>query len=195
MIIKDLQSKMLEIAATWVPWDVKRVIEVGCNNGNFAALLEPRRVKNYIGIDIQEDKIEEAKELHPKFKFICADITKNLHFLQKASMVLSFQCLEHIKDDLMILNNIQPGTLVVLSVPNGSYKGHYRWYEADGWEDRFSPYIDIIKFITVQNPRKHAKRSFLIKGVRNDYVDRKTYKFPMHVSFSNMMGKMRRREE
>lgn len=185
--VRATQAKMLELASNWITPEEKRVIEIGCNNGNFSELLEKRRVVNYIGIDIQDDKIKEARKLHPKYKFYCADITKNLYFLTKASMIVSFQCFEHIKNDLIVLNNIKPGTKMILSVPNSSYEGHFRWFELRGWSKRFSVFMDFNKIVTIQNPRKPDKRSFLFRGVRNDYVNKKTIENFENLSFDNMM--------
>jgi len=187
MKIEATQSKMLEMASNWISPAEKRVIEIGCNTGNFAELVEGRHVVNYIGIDIQSDKIAEARKLHPKYKFYCADITENLYFLTKASMIVSFQCFEHIKDDLIVLNNIIPGTKIILSVPNSAYNGHVRWFEIKGWKKRFSKFINFNKIVTIQNPRKRDKRSFLFRGTRNNYVDEKTIENFENLIFDNMM--------
>jgi SAM-dependent methyltransferase len=185
--VKATQEKMLELASNWIPPEEKRVIEIGCNNGNFSELLEKRHVANYIGIDIQDDKIKEARKLHPKYKFYCADITKNLYFLTKASMIVSFQYFANIKEDLVVLNNIIPGTKMILSVPNSSYGDRVRWFELRGWSKRFSVFMDFNKIVIIQNPRKPDKRSFLFRGTRNDYVNKKTIVNFEDLTFDNMM--------
>jgi len=192
MIIVDTQDKMLQIAANWILDHEKQIIEIGCNTGNFASLLKERKISNYVGIDIQKEKIVLAKIYHPGFRFMCADIAENAHLLRKASLVVSFQTFEHIEDDLKVLNNISPYCKVILSVPNSEYKGHVRWFELEGWKERFEKFIKFNKIITIQNPRKPDRRSFLFKGVRNDYIDKETIFIEEHYNFDNMMQRVRR---
>lgn len=168
MIITTTHEKMRKMACDWISVDEKNIVEIGCNTGNFASLLYERGITNYTGIDIQKDKIKIAKSLLLKMNFICCDILKNKSVLEAATTVAAFQCLEHIENDIEILKSIKIGTTVIISVPNSPYKGHVRWFELDGWADRFSPYIDIEKSITIQNPKKPNKRAFLFKGNRNN---------------------------
>jgi SAM-dependent methyltransferase len=171
MIYEMTQNKMRQMALDWISPDEKHVVELGCSNGNFAELLYYRGITNYIGIDILKDKISEAKTKLPGMLFMCCDITDNLYMLEKATTFVSFQCLEHIKDDLKVINSLKEDTNVILSVPNSPYKGHVRWFELNGWTKRYRPYIHFEARHTIQNPKKVDKRSFLFKGVRNDHKD------------------------
>lgn len=167
MIFNVTQDKMRKMALDWVQHDEDGIVELGCSNGNFAEELSKKGITNYCGIDIQQDKINEAKKRLPKMSFVCCDIINNLSLLKKAQTFISFQCLEHIKEDLEILKALNKGTNVILSVPNSPYKGrHIRWFELEGWEKRFSKYIDFEDIITIQNPKKLKKRAFLFKGIR-----------------------------
>jgi len=170
MIYTVTHAKMREMASHWISKNEDLVIELGCNAGNFATLMHKKGVK-YIGVDIQKDKIDQARKVLPKMKFKVCDITKDVNLLKKASSFVSFQCLEHIKEDKKVLNAITQGTKVIISVPNSKFKGHVRWYEVDGWKERFSTYIDLDKVITIQNPKKANKRAFLFRGNRNGYKD------------------------
>ena len=166
MIFNITQNEMREMALDWIdPLD--NIIELGCSNGNFAKRLYEKGIKNYIGIDILKDKIDKAKIKIPGMHFMCCDIIENLYMFGGATTFISFQCLEHIKEDLKVLEALQPKTNVIISVPNSPYKGHVRWFELEGWKDRFSKYIDFDDIITIQNPKKPKKRSFLFKGKRN----------------------------
>lgn len=168
MSLPTTQEKMREYSLKWLlnP-DEKQIVELGCNDGNFAALMKRQgHINNYVGIDIQPEKVKKAKEKFPKMKFIVCDILQNLELLDSATAFVSFQSLEHIQDDLIILERLKPGCKVIVSVPNSEYKGHIRWFELDGWEERFSKFVDIIETVTIQNPKKHNKRSFLFYGKR-----------------------------
>jgi len=186
-IVKRYPDDMLQTAVNWISPDEIRIIEVGCGNGNFAEFIEQRGISRYIGVDISKNEIDKAKDLYPQYRFLVADITKNYNFLNKASMIVSFQTLQHIKDDLPLLNNIKPKTKILISVPNSPYGDAIRFFELDGWEERFSQYIDFNKIITFQNMRKPDKRSFLFKGLRNDFIDKETIKEFKNVTFDNMM--------
>lgn len=166
MIINTTQKEMREIASKWIVKD-DYVIEIGCNTGNFAALLN-KKVKGYTGVDIQEDKISEARIKLPKMNFVNCDIIQNLEMLKNATVVVSFQTLEHIEEDLKILEAVPWGCIVIISVPNSKFKGHVRWFEIEGWRERFSKYVSIHEEITIQNPKKLNKRSFLFRGIRRN---------------------------
>jgi len=171
MIFNITQNDMRKMAVDWIdPMD--NIIELGCAAGNFASLLYDLNIKNYIGIDIKKQAIDSAKKKLPNMHFICCDIMTNLYMLGGSTTFVSFQCLEHIQDDLKVLNAINKGTNMIISIPNSPYKGHLRWFELDGWTKRFSPYIKFEERHIIQNPKKNNKRSFLLKGVRNDYKNR-----------------------
>lgn len=165
-ILKITQDEMRKIVIEWIH-ENERIVEIGCNDGNFAELLNKRDKFNYLGIDIQEDKILKAKKILPNFTFKCCNILENFNYLKRADTIVSFQCLEHIEEDIEILKEIPKGVQVIISVPNSNYRGHVRWFELDGWKERFETYIDFIDIITIQNPKKKKKRSFLFRGIRN----------------------------
>jgi len=169
MILKVTQDKMREMALEWIP-ENQTIVEVGCSSGNFATLIKDTD-HSYIGIDILSKKINEAREKLPNMNFVNCDIIKNLYMLKQATTVVSFQCLEHIKEDLKLIKSIPWGANVIISVPNREYRGHVRWFEVDGWKNRFAPYIDYDNITTIQHPKKVNNRSFLFIGVRNEFND------------------------
>ncbi len=164
MIIADKDDMRLH-ASNWIVNNEKSILELGCSDGNFAELLNKKGIVNYKGVDILKDRISEAKAKFPGMNFICCDILKNLDILKDVGIFVSFQCLEHIKEDLKIITAIPHGTHIIISVPNKPFrKAHVRWFELDGWTERFSPYIDFEERITYQHPRKENNRYFLFKG-------------------------------
>ena len=166
MIITANHSEMRTVALAFIPRK-STIVEVGCSSGNFAELIKDTEHR-YIGVDIQSDKINEARKKLPEMNFVNCDITKNLYIVERASTFISFQCLEHIKDDKKVINAISFAATVIFSVPNREYKGHIRWYELEGWKKRFEPYIAMKEVITIQHPKKPNNRSFLFKGIRNN---------------------------
>jgi trans-aconitate methyltransferase len=180
-------EKMLTIAANWIPQDEERVLEIMCHNGEFAKLLKERHIKNYVGFDDNEQKIIRSRIEIPKYKFMCSDIRDNYHYFRKMTLVVAFDYLQRIRDDLELINNIKPETKLIFAVPNYEYQGFYRWHEIEDWQERYSHLINVAKIITFQNPKKEFKRTFLIKATRSDYIDEKTWKNYEHVSFDMMM--------
>jgi len=170
MIYTVTHDKMRDMALEWISKN-DTLVEVGCNTGNFADIVNKKKIKNYTGIDIQSDKIDEARKKFPNMNFVNCNILKNLNLLKNATVVATFQSLEHIKQDLDIIKAIPLGCKVIISVPNSKYKTHVRWFELNGWKKRYEPYIDFDEAITIQNPKKLNKRAFLFKGVRNAYKD------------------------
>jgi 2-polyprenyl-3-methyl-5-hydroxy-6-metoxy-1,4-benzoquinol methylase len=167
MIIKTTQDEMRKIACEWINPNEKMIVEVGCSSGNFAKLLNDKKIYGYIGIDILSEKIKEAKNKYPNMIFMVCDITTNLYMLKSATTFVSFQCLEHIENDLDIIKEIPSNSKTIISVPNSPYgKEHKRWFELDGWLNRYSQYINIKESITIQNPVKAKKRCFLFRGVK-----------------------------
>ena len=162
--ITTTQDVMRQIVLDWIPENSK-VIELGCSDGNFASILKNKKIQ-YLGVDILKNKIKEAIDTVKNRKFINCNILQNLNLLKNQDLFISFQCLEHIKGDLLILKNLDEGTNAIFSVPNSPYRGHIRWFELDGWKERYEKYIEFSDIYIIQNPRKNNKRSFLFRGVR-----------------------------
>ena len=190
-VVETSKDQMFEIAANWILDYEKMIVEIGCGDANFTKLLMERNISNYLGIDIDKEKIIANKIYYPQFRFMCTDISDNVHLLRKARMVISFETMHYIEDDLRVINNIQPYCKIIFSVPNSVYREKARYYELDGWIERFEKFITFNKTITIQNPRKPRKRLFLFKGIRNAYIDKKTFYVPEHYRFNNMMERVK----
>ena len=189
MIITAPHDRMLEMSANWISQDEKRILEIFCQRGDFAELLRTRNIKNYVGTDPRRTKIDRARLSIPNYRFLCVDIRENYHYLRKVSLIVAFNYLQTVRDDLELINNIKPNTKMIFSVPNNEYEGYKRWYELEEWKERFEPFININKIITFQNPLKEFKRVFLFKGIRNEYVNENKLQIFQHVKF-DMTRKM-----
>jgi len=169
-IIVARQDYMRQIAANFLPHTLYGLtVEVGCSDGNFLRLLlQKHNIEEYVGIDINQDKINKCRLEFPNFKFVCGDALS--YPVERASYFLSFQSLEHIgtmggTEDIDLLKRLQKGTIVVFSVPNRPYKNlHKRWFELDGWLERYDSIINFETWVTIQHPIKQDCRSFLFYG-------------------------------
>ena len=52
------------------------VLDLGCGNGRLLDFLGKHGYSSYLGVDFSEKLIEEARRLHPKEKFVVADMAK-----------------------------------------------------------------------------------------------------------------------
>jgi len=174
MILKTTQDEMRKIAADLLIPFKGTILELGCSNGNFVSILKNKQadLKNYTGIDISKQKIIESKKLYPDINFIHKDICNNMHILKQVNNFVSFQTLEHVGivngiEDCLILKNLKSNTKIIISVPNSPYRNeHKRWFELEGWKNRYKNYINFSYEITIQNTKKENKRSFLFEGYR-----------------------------
>lgn len=179
MILKMTQEEMREIAIDFLDRDkFYSIFEMGCGPGTFAHQLYMENLNfTYIGVDIQVKHITHCLNNNPDtstFSFYRHDILIPYYddFFHQCDVIFSFQMLEHLgtiggTQDIELIERIPRDKLFIFSVPNSPYKNaHMRWYELDGWVDRYKHLLDFDNKITIQNPRKPKKRSFLFKTWR-----------------------------
>ena len=98
------------------------VLEVGCGEGRGIDLIL-RKAKSYTAIDKIASIIEQLKEKYPSGKFLSGNIPP-FEGIENDSFdtVLSFQVIEHIKEDGLFLQEIErvlkPGGKAYLTTPN-----------------------------------------------------------------------------
>ncbi len=99
-----------------------RVLEIGCGEGRGVEILAGAGVQ-YTGIDKIEEAIVHLREKHPQYEFHTMNIPP-LHGFESDTfdVVLSFQVIEHIKDDRLFLNEmkrvLKPGGKAYITTPN-----------------------------------------------------------------------------
>lgn len=98
------------------------LLEVGCGEGRGIGILEPL-VDHYTAIDKIEAAINVLKEKHPGSTFYVSNIPPFQYLRDDAyDSVVSFQVIEHIRDDLSFLQEIyrvlKPGGIALLTTPN-----------------------------------------------------------------------------
>ncbi|WP_072620554.1 class I SAM-dependent methyltransferase [Spirulina major] len=93
---------------------VNKVVDIGCGPGQVACLLRDIQVPDYIGLDFSPARIAKARSVCPEYEFRVADIFKNnLLALGDYDCVLIMEFLEHIEQDLTVLNQVFPSTIVL----------------------------------------------------------------------------------
>jgi SAM-dependent methyltransferase len=111
--------KAYVVAEDYVQGDV---LEVGCGEGRGIDLILPR-AKSYSAIDKIEEVIDRLRKKYPTGKFISGNIPPLGPFADNSfDVVVTFQVIEHIKDDVSFLKEIhrvlKPGGLAIITTPN-----------------------------------------------------------------------------
>jgi 2-polyprenyl-3-methyl-5-hydroxy-6-metoxy-1,4-benzoquinol methylase len=108
------------------------VLEIGCGPGQLARMLLDRAIPGgYVGFDFSPAAIELAKRNLPGGRVEVAEPrTTTLFSTASYQVVVCTEVLEHIVDDLAVLDRIPPGTQVLATVPNFDYDSHVRFFRS-----------------------------------------------------------------
>ena len=96
-----------------------RILDVGCGSGQFIKLCVERGYK-CVGVDFSVEALKIAKRNAPEVAFHLVDVSKNQSIIKEGNYdVITFiEVLEHVENDLEILQAVPMGKNMVLSVPN-----------------------------------------------------------------------------
>ncbi len=149
----------------------KHVLEFGCGNGILAEKILEMGAERYTGVDFSAVGIEQARQRCGKNKaatFVCSDLSRFIPWGQPTHVV-AVEVLEHILFDVSLLQSIQFGSRVVLSVPNFPAKSHVRTYPTEQFiRDRFQSLLDITDIVTRQRTFDVGtdRKVFVVTGIR-----------------------------
>jgi 2-polyprenyl-3-methyl-5-hydroxy-6-metoxy-1,4-benzoquinol methylase len=106
---------------------VKRIFELGCGNGAFAAELSSHGY-NVVGADPSEDGIRLARDTHPDLNLHLASAYDPLaHRFGRFPAVVSLEVVEHVfyprKYAKCVFDLLEPGGIAILSTP---YHGYFK---------------------------------------------------------------------
>lgn len=140
--------------------DIERpkILELGCGTGQFAKMLWDSNLRDYLGVDFSEKAIWVARTLSPQ-NFEIADI-RNYHISNDKNTILFLEVLEHLSDDVSVVENVPVGVNVILSLPSFDDPGHVRIFKRR--EDVVDRYGKLINFTELMR----YSSWIIAKGVR-----------------------------
>ncbi len=147
--------------------EVKSIVDIGCGSGQFAQLLYDQGFPAYVGVDFSSKRIDWARKICPAYTFVAANIFEidllETHFYDA---VVCTEFLEHVEEDLRVIENIRPGSRVYATVPNFPYKSHVRHFSnIDEVIGRYKELFDPLRVDQFAGDAK-GKLYFLIEGTR-----------------------------
>jgi SAM-dependent methyltransferase len=149
------------------PEQVRGLLDIGCGPGQMASFLRDRGLRAYVGVDFSQVCIGMAREACRSFEFVCTDVfATDLFETFDYDVVIATEFLEHLEDDLLILERIRPGTRVYGSVPNFPDPSHVRYFRsADEVGARYSSWLADLRVDEILFGSE-GMSFFLIDGVR-----------------------------
>lgn len=162
---RNLYSK----AADLLPTDIGVTIaDLGCGPGFFAKTLYKRGYRRYWGVDFSEACIKIARRTVPQFEFAVDNLY--VDHIQKRfvdyDIFLLLETLEHLKEDIKVLEAIPKGKKIILSVPSVGGIGHVRRFRTK--VSVYSRYGTLINFEEIfgLSTKSSNKKFWLGHGIR-----------------------------
>jgi len=108
------------------------ILDIGCGPGQFAnCVIDSISSIDYVGIDFSNTAISFANQLNLSARFIVADATNYDYSSLTYDIVVITEFLEHIHDDILILEKLKPGSIILATLPNMDSEGHVRFLSKD----------------------------------------------------------------
>lgn len=120
-----------------------KILDIGCGPGQFANYLSDEGFTDYHGFDFSQEAIRRAQKNLP-MSFAVGNAENPKSYDEDFNFVVALEVLEHVLDDMAILNNIPEGTDIIFSLPVFRSRSHVRWFNTP--EEILSRYYDRIEF-------------------------------------------------
>jgi 2-polyprenyl-3-methyl-5-hydroxy-6-metoxy-1,4-benzoquinol methylase len=118
-----LLSKYLSAARIGqvIPYIRGDVLDIGCQKGQFRELAR-EQIGRYVGIDIDSNQIERARELHSDCDFILCDVDDSIpEFHEEFDTVVMCAVIEHLFNQKRVMASparaLKPNGRIVITTP------------------------------------------------------------------------------
>ena len=148
-----------------------KVLDIGCGSGQMAQMLFDHGVRDYVGFDFSSKRIERAKKTVPDFRFEVANAYEtDLYRQAEYDTVVCTEFLEHVDEDLMVIDRIPPGKRFLGTVPDFGGGSHVRFFtSAEAVEDRYRSHFGAFNVTTWTMAGQMRGRQFLIDAVTTEH--------------------------
>jgi 2-polyprenyl-3-methyl-5-hydroxy-6-metoxy-1,4-benzoquinol methylase len=159
-------EKVVELLKEMKP---EGVIDLGCGSGQLARLVFGAGLDFRYGLDFSPKMIDLARKLNPDIahRFHCQDFFIKELFLNAGICVVMTEVLEHLEDDLKLIEKIPSGCPIIFSVPSYFTQSHLRVFSNDhDILERYGKVIRFNKIIPIVMNQEHGWKIFVCEGVK-----------------------------
>lgn len=157
-----IHQRLLQAYYEAIPYISGHVLELGVGEGRGVELLAPEAA-SFLGLDKIEEVIQNLRNRFPDYQFESSVFPPVRLPDNSFDTVVSFQVIEHIRDDKLYLEEIyrilKPGGKALLSTPNrlmslSRNPWHIREYTAQELEDLANVYFDEVSMCGIAGNKK-----------------------------------------
>ena len=144
------------------------VLDVGCGPGQFAHMLSGLGVTKYTGVDFSEVAVAHAQTIVPAFDFLVADaLMSDCYTAREYDVLVCTEVLEHIEQDIELLERVPEGKRCICTVPNFPLVSHVRYFSSkEEVAERYAKLFADFSVCEYRGQRSESERFYLFEGVR-----------------------------
>ena len=145
-----------------------RALDLGCGTGQLAQLMIELGKNFILGIDFSPVAIDYAKQLINNGNFVIADLYKPETYenLPEYDCIVMSEVMEHLENDITVLNFILPETHLIFTVPNYITDSHVRGFRSEQEvHDRYDKYVEIKSLDEVVLDDKNNWKVWIVDGM------------------------------
>lgn len=134
------------------------ILDIGCGPGQFGHFLSDNSINKYTGIDFSAVAIDRAltEYNNSTHYYHQVDINTNMYYgiikSQNFDVFICMEVLEHINNDIRILELLPAGKKIIFSVPTFDDPAHVRSFPNFHLvKARYSKYVDFSRHLFINN--------------------------------------------
>lgn len=148
---------------------VKKVLEIGCGAGGLSELILAGTSCEYVGTDFSASAVQLAASRtgRPDLFKVANALDSGMYADADYDSIVCLEVLEHIKDDLAVIDLWRKGAFCIISLPDFGCDGHLRWFSsASDIESRYGGKIKFDKIVRLdKSPFPNISLSYRLKSV------------------------------